>query len=225
MALDSEVGPPRVRRRPRQPRSIALFRAVLTSAREVLETEGPEQLTLRRVAKRAGVGLGSIYHYFPSKDAIVTELLEEEVEHICSDIESMASEVHLESLEPFEAIRELVSLGLAQRARLAAIHAELFGAFEERFDITLRRSPKGPRYHDVTVGWVRELLERNKHRVGVDDLDAAAVRVVQMAEALIRAFAGSRDKDVCDDIARAICGYIGSRVPAPTRLESTAPLN
>jgi AcrR family transcriptional regulator len=220
MALSSESGPSTVRRKPRQSRSIALCRAVLISAREVLEKEGPDQLTLRRVAKRAGVGLGSIYHYFPSKDAIVAELLEEEVEHICSDIETMASDVHLEELAPFDAIRELVSLGLAQRARLAAIHAELFATFEERFDVTRRRSPKGARYHDVTVGWVRELLERNQQRIAVGDLDVAAVRVVEMTEALIRAFAGAGDRQVCDDIARAICGYIGASVPERTRHES-----
>ena len=36
----------------------------------------PSAVNVNRVAQTAGVSIGSIYHYFPSKDALLTSLIE-----------------------------------------------------------------------------------------------------------------------------------------------------
>src|SRR5690606_33258396 len=46
----------------------------LAAARRILEDEGPQAFNTNRVAKEAGVGVGTLYEYFPDKDAIATRL-------------------------------------------------------------------------------------------------------------------------------------------------------
>ncbi len=50
--------------------------AILEATAQVLESHGWQGATTGRIAERAGVSVGSLYQYFPSKDAIVTELVE-----------------------------------------------------------------------------------------------------------------------------------------------------
>lgn len=63
------------RKRPAQARSIALVEAILDASAQVLETEGLEALTTNLVAIRAGVSIGSLYQYFPNRDAILANLM------------------------------------------------------------------------------------------------------------------------------------------------------
>jgi AcrR family transcriptional regulator len=62
------------RKRPVQRRSKETVRAILEAAAQVLEREGLEGATTDRIAERAGVSIGSLYQYFPSKQAIVLAL-------------------------------------------------------------------------------------------------------------------------------------------------------
>jgi AcrR family transcriptional regulator len=49
-------------------------RAILEAAAQVLERDGLAAATTDRIAERAGVSVGSLYQYFPSKQAIVLAL-------------------------------------------------------------------------------------------------------------------------------------------------------
>ena len=49
---------------------------ILATCREVVSQEGLPALNMRRVAQGCGVALGSLYHYFPSKDDMVTATVE-----------------------------------------------------------------------------------------------------------------------------------------------------
>lgn len=63
------------RKSPRQARSRATVEAILEAATRILEGEGLAGLTTNRVAERAGVSIGSLYQYYPSRDAILAELV------------------------------------------------------------------------------------------------------------------------------------------------------
>lgn len=65
-----------LRKAPRQARSGGTFEAIVEAAAHILATEGAARLTTNRIAKRAGVSIGSLYQYFPNKQAIVRALLE-----------------------------------------------------------------------------------------------------------------------------------------------------
>lgn len=62
------------RKQPKQQRSEALVQAILVAAIRVLEREGARRFTTIRVAEAAGVSVGSLYQYFPNKEAILFRL-------------------------------------------------------------------------------------------------------------------------------------------------------
>lgn len=64
------------RKQPRQARSRATVDAILEATAQVLVKEGYEGTSTNRVAERAGVSVGSVYQYFPNKEALVGELVD-----------------------------------------------------------------------------------------------------------------------------------------------------
>jgi AcrR family transcriptional regulator len=63
------------RKLPKQSRSGATFEAVLEAAAQIFERRGYAAGTTNRIAERAGVSIGSLYQYFPNKDAILVALV------------------------------------------------------------------------------------------------------------------------------------------------------
>ncbi len=62
------------RKKPAQKRSKETVRAIVTAAARILEREGYEKTNVNAVAELAGVSIGSLYQYFPSKEAVVAEV-------------------------------------------------------------------------------------------------------------------------------------------------------
>ncbi len=64
-----------VRKHPRQARAKATVDCLLIAAQRILAKEGLGAFTTNRVAVVAGVSVGSLYQYFPNKQAIAAALL------------------------------------------------------------------------------------------------------------------------------------------------------
>ena len=62
------------RKLPTQPRSEATVEAILQAAAHVFERHGYAAGTTNRIAERAGLSIGTLYQYFPNKDAILVAL-------------------------------------------------------------------------------------------------------------------------------------------------------
>jgi len=67
----------KTRRTPKQTRSIASRENAIAGAKAALVKFGYAKLTMRNVASLSAVGVGTIYDYFPSKHAMLYELLQE----------------------------------------------------------------------------------------------------------------------------------------------------
>ena len=67
-----------IRKAPRQRRAAHTVGAILEAAALVLETDGLEGFNTNAVARRAGASIGTLYQYFPSKDALTLALLQRE---------------------------------------------------------------------------------------------------------------------------------------------------
>ena len=65
----------RERRAPVQERGRARVEAILDAAESVIAQVGLEAATTNAIAERAGASVGSLYHFFPNKQAIVDALL------------------------------------------------------------------------------------------------------------------------------------------------------
>jgi AcrR family transcriptional regulator len=66
------------RKTPRQQRSMRLVADILEAAIRILRAEGAARFTMARVAEKAGVSVGSLYQYFPNKEAILFRLQTDE---------------------------------------------------------------------------------------------------------------------------------------------------
>lgn len=80
------------RRRPRQVRAELTRERILTAAAHVFADLGYAGGTTNRIAAEARISIGSLYQYFPNKDAILAELL---IQHIDRGIWDDASAVDL----------------------------------------------------------------------------------------------------------------------------------
>ena len=98
------------RREPKQPRSRQTVEAVLEAVPRVLRRHGAQAITTNRVAEVAGISIGSLYQYFPDKQAIFIALHDRHVETVRDVIERTMTDCISASLEEFT--RELVE-GLA----------------------------------------------------------------------------------------------------------------
>lgn len=87
------------RKTPVQARSAVTVDAILSATIQVLLAEGKERLTTTRVAYRAGVSVGTLYQYFPNKQALVRAVLERHLDDVVSSIERACREHHGSSLE------------------------------------------------------------------------------------------------------------------------------
>ena len=75
--------------------------ALLASATEILETEGPDALSVRRIAAVAGVAPMGVYNHFESKFGIVEALWVQGFERLRDAMASIGN-----ILDPYEALRE-----------------------------------------------------------------------------------------------------------------------
>lgn len=70
---------PKPRKSPSQRRSVDTVDAIIEAVVRILRRDGYAGLTTRRVAEVAGVSVGSLYQYFPNRQAIVAELVRRRV--------------------------------------------------------------------------------------------------------------------------------------------------
>jgi AcrR family transcriptional regulator len=113
-----------MRRRPTQERSRATVERILDAGRAVLLTRGFEGASTNRIAAAAGVGPGTLYQYFPDKEAI----LERVVERAVDDLEARITRAFLGSLRAGDdAVRrhlEALLDALADEADLVRVLAQ-----------------------------------------------------------------------------------------------------
>ena len=123
------VETPASERRPRADAQRNRARLVDTARIAFVEI-GPD-LTMDEIARRAGVGIGTLYRHFPTRDAIVEAVYRHEVEQL-----SLAAPQLLETLPPAEALHAWMRLFvdyIAKKKVIASALSALAGGTTELF--------------------------------------------------------------------------------------------
>jgi len=81
------------RKHPQQTRSIAAVQAILEATTQLLLAKGMKDLTTNHVAELAGVSIGSLYQYFPNKEALVARLIELHVEEEITRVSALMTQI------------------------------------------------------------------------------------------------------------------------------------
>jgi AcrR family transcriptional regulator len=80
--LSSELSAEPLVARPKRADARRNYEKVLAAAREAF-AEGGESTALEEIARRAGVGIGTLYRHFPNRQALLEALYADEVEELC----------------------------------------------------------------------------------------------------------------------------------------------
>lgn len=71
---------------------------ILDALQQLLEEKSVQHISVSEIAAKAGIGKGSIYYYFPSKDAIVDALIERSYEMPLDTAKNLSTQTGVSSL-------------------------------------------------------------------------------------------------------------------------------
>lgn len=189
------------RKRPRQGRSAATVEAILEAAARILETSGLPALNTNAVAEKAGVSIGSLYQYFPAKEALLAALIRRKRARLIADIEREKSGADARDLHGV--IDGLIRAAIAQPLERPGLVRTL-----ERAEAMLPIDAETEVLKREIVAAVAEAL--SIHRV--DDPQTAARDLAAMTRGMIDAAGlfGERDTASLESrLRRAVYGYLG----------------
>jgi AcrR family transcriptional regulator len=99
------------RRSPRQDRAIVKLELMFEAALQILESEDLGPLTTNRIAAVAGVSIGTLYQYFPDKDALLLALVKREVTRTFERLGTVTHPARMDS--PQDQVRAAVRIMLS----------------------------------------------------------------------------------------------------------------
>ena len=127
------------RKRPRQIRSAETVERILAAAARIFDERGYRATTTNHVATEAGVSIGSLYQYFPNKDAVLVALAEQHLGDAAERFGGHLARLREEQPDLGDTVRSLVELTVALNDT-SRLHAILFSdcprtpALTERLD-------------------------------------------------------------------------------------------
>jgi AcrR family transcriptional regulator len=202
------------RKPPVQKRSKATVEELLSAAAQVFEAHGYASGTTNRIAERAGVSIGTLYQYFPSKEAIAVALLERHI------------------VDTDQRLHAWVGHMVAERHGLrAALHDYVTGMLETHSGrprlqhILLEETPLPERVHTTLLGAERGAartvagLLRLYPEVGRLRLEHAGFMVVQTVESLTHRFAAHPEEQILsraafvDELVTMLEAYLSCSEP------------
>ncbi|KAA6213093.1 TetR/AcrR family transcriptional regulator [Streptomyces albofaciens JCM 4342] len=203
MAADSRGLTPR--KQPRQARAEATRQRILTAAAHVFAEYGYAAGTTNRIAERARVSIGSLYQYYPNKDAILVELL---VRHLDAGAAAVAE--RLDGQLP-DSLEETIRLFVRASVDNHQDDPQLLRVMAEQGPRTPELLDKVSRHHRARVASVQQLFERHP-QVRVADTYVAARLTVASIELLVHQLLAAPDPlDVTrfeNELVAMLSGYL-----------------
>ncbi len=194
------------RKRPVQSRSRATYDAILDAAAQVLADQGYPASTTNKIADRAGVSIGSLYEYFPSKEAVFTALIEKHDQAMADSVVANFANIGQFSPKSFlEAVlRSRIKAALDFPIVESLLRAEIpQSLFSHQVEQTFERFAMGMRLFANTY----------PEQVRVRHLDTAIELGSTMVESTVRALANSdpsrlKDETLIQEFVDVMTHYI-----------------
>jgi AcrR family transcriptional regulator len=192
-----------------QRRSRATVDALVEATARVLVREGFDKASTNRIAEVAGVSIGSLYQYFPGKEALVAAVIDR---HNCETMQLVHRALaEVASLPIDKAVRRLVAMAVEAHQ----VDPKLHRVLAEQIPKTGRLAEAGALNREI-FALFKSYLERHSKELRMRDVSVAAFVCVTSIEAvahtavLHHAETISDDKieTLIDETTRLIVGYL-----------------
>jgi AcrR family transcriptional regulator len=195
------------RKRPRQERSKVTVDTILAATARVLVKKGFDGLTTNAVAEAAGVSIGSLYQYFPSKEALVAALIEQHIEEMNKAI--LQELTQFAQLPMAQAVRAVVELTI----RAHSVEPELHKILTEQVP-RVGRLARLIEADNISRRMVAGILAARREELAIVDIDTAAFILCTSIEAIVHRAAylapeRLRDPRLVDEATAMVTRYLG----------------
>jgi AcrR family transcriptional regulator len=197
---------PRVpRTEPRKAASQARARqtvdALVRATAQVLVRDGYERTSTNKIARLAGVSIGSLYQYFPGKEALVVAVIDRHQTEMMQKVHGALVKVRARSVQT--AARELVEVMIEAHRIDPKLHRVL-----------AEQIPRVGRLENVAAleregtALLAAYLNAHRQELAVADSEQAAFVCVTAAEALTHAAVVNRSSVLPDEEAERLVGHV-----------------
>ena len=174
-----------------------MVEAALEATQLVLAEMGYEATNTTRIAKRAGMSVGSLYQYFPNRDALIAELQRRHHEHTSSILENAFAEVEDMGLE--RAVHRLVSATVELHRHEPELHRVLTEVVPQTVNQT-SRAAMSAKIDAAQARWFESLAKQ----IAFEDPMAAALVLREVVEGSIHRAVLHEDPSKLDQIAAEV---------------------
>lgn len=192
-----------------QERSRATVDALVEATARILVHEGFDKASTNRIAEVAGVSIGSLYQYFPGKEALVAAVIERHQREIMQTVRGELAEVLSEPVNI--AVRKLVAVAI----KAHRVDPQLHRVLTEQIP-RVGRLEKLETFNRENYTVFRTYLESHREELCVEDLGLASFICVTAIEALthnavlhhFRMLSEPMIEALVDESARLVTGYL-----------------
>ncbi len=197
------------RRRPKQDRSREIVRAIQAAGLKILECDGPAGLNTNRIAELAGVSIGSLYRYYPNKEAVVADIYEARTQgelEIFKDVERWTRALERLSLEA--AIRWVVKVAVDRERRLLELDRDFYRDHSRQFAL-------GRRVGNPLVDGIAQMLASKHDQLRVANLEHAAFLMARGLGGILHVAVDERpeslgDAEFVEELVDLFLRYLGA---------------
>jgi AcrR family transcriptional regulator len=200
------------RKTPRQARALATQEAIVEAAAHIIAGGGLAAFNTNVVAERAGVSIGSLYQYFPNKDALMVALIKRGLGRQLDTFGAAVNAVP-DNADLTAVVRSLIQAAM-QHHRDNSLLATAIDHEEARLPI------QADLEHNLRSAgeWVRTALLRHNPAINPIRLDRATRTLPALVRAVTDAWANLTPPqlDVAEEEAvRSVLGYLQINVAQP----------
>jgi AcrR family transcriptional regulator len=159
---------PTVAQEPKRQRGRDRVAAIIETSVKVFREKGFEAATMTEIAAQSGTAIGSLYRFFPSKEALADALLLQYVELVTTELTELETKVS--RMRPDEAADALVDFVLSLRSQ----HSFAVALLDERGG----REAKRAEFRDVMRSYVAKILRKVVPELGTARSRTMAIVVV-----------------------------------------------
>ena len=204
----------RPRKQPLQARSRETVRVILRAAAQVFGSRGYAASTTNHIAECAGVSIGSLYEYFPNKDALLHALLEDHIQEAQTILTAVTPDPGPGTAGLARLVRQYIGAMVALHARDRALHRVLF-----------EEAPLMPRIRRQIAAVEQEVTARvhdflcTRAEVTRPDAALAAAIVVQTIEGLTHKLVVHGESETAlqpyiEEMVTLVTAYLTATAPA-----------